>query len=417
MAKQLATEMAPPFHLVAHFMIAGGLFYALSAFIMLFFTAHLDSFFISTTIASITHLYLLGFVMMIIFGAMYQLVPVILEIPLFSKDFAYVQFYIYVVGLLLMSWGFFFEESYLPLLGYGALMVYISIMIFIVNIFLTYRNIEQWSIPAKFIYAANIFLLVGVTLGLLTALNMQYGFLSLNMLSLAKAHISAVLAGFLLMLITGVAMVLIPMFSLAHQFSQEWVEKGFNFIIAGVVLYILGAVLDVALISTLGTLFMLIATVLFILQMREIFKKRVRKEKEFWSENMVASFYYLIASLVILFIAFLTGYERLYLLGGFILFFGFFASIIIGHIYKILPFLVWYQRFSPLVGKQKVPMLHDMVDKDIAMKQYKVTLAGTIVTALGLFFALKFLFFIGVVLLIVGAGMVLYNIYYTLRYE
>ena len=417
MAKQLATEMAPPFHLVAHFMIAGGLFYALSAFIMLFFTAHLDSFFISTTIASITHLYLLGFVMMIIFGAMYQLVPVILEIPLFSKDFAYVQFYIYVVGLLLMSWGFFFEESYLPLLGYGALMVYISIMIFIVNIFLTYRNIEQWSIPAKFIYAANIFLLVGVTLGLLTALNMQYGFLSIDMLSLAKAHISAVLAGFLLMLITGVAMVLIPMFSLAHQFSQEWVEKGFNFIIAGVVLYILGAVLDVALISTLGTLFMLIATVLFILQMREIFKKRVRKEKEFWSENMVASFYYLIASLAILFIAFLTGYERLYLLGGFILFFGFFASIIIGHIYKILPFLVWYQRFSPLVGKQKVPMLHDMVDKDIAMKQYKVTLAGTIVTALGLFFALKFLFFIGVVLLIVGAGMVLYNIYYTLRYE
>ncbi len=417
MAKQLATQMAPPFHLVAHFMIAGGLFYALSAFIMLFFTAHLDSFFISTTIASITHLYLLGFVMMIIFGAMYQLVPVILEIPLFSKDFAYVQFYIYVVGLLLMSWGFFFEESYLPLLGYGALMVYISIMIFIVNIFLTYRNIEQWSIPAKFIYAANIFLLVGVTLGLLTALNMQYGFLSIDMLSLAKAHISAVLAGFLLMLITGVAMVLIPMFSLAHQFSQEWVEKGFNFIIAGVVLYILGAVLDVTLISTLGTLFMLIATVLFILQMREIFKKRVRKEKEFWSENMVASFYYLIASLAILFIAFLTGYERLYLLGGFILFFGFFASIIIGHIYKILPFLVWYQRFSPLVGKQKVPMLHDMVDKDIAMKQYKVTLAGTIVTALGLFFALKFLFFIGVVLLIVGAGMVLYNIYYTLRYE
>ena len=180
MAKQLATEMAPPFNLVAHFMLAGGFFYALTSFILPFYSSYLDSFFVSSTIAAISHLYLLGFVMMIIFGAMYQLVPVILEIPLFSKDFAYVQFYIYVIGLSLMSYGFFFEGSYLPFLTYGALMVYISMIIFTINIFLTYKNIEEWSIPAKYILVSNIFLFIGVTLGLLTALNMQYGFLSID---------------------------------------------------------------------------------------------------------------------------------------------------------------------------------------------------------------------------------------------
>jgi hypothetical protein len=43
------------------------------------------------------------------------------------------------------------------------------------------------------------------------------------------------------------------------------------------------------------------------------------------------------------------------------IFIGFLSPIITAHLYKIVPFLVWFHRFASLVGKQKVPMLADMV--------------------------------------------------------
>ena len=417
MAKQLATEMAPPFNLVAHFMLAGGFFYALASLILPFYSSYLDSFFVSSTIAAISHLYLLGFVMMIIFGAMYQLVPVILEIPLFSKDFAYVQFYIYVIGLSLMSFGFFKEGSYLPFLTYGALMVYISMIIFSVNIFLTYKNIEEWSIPAKYILGSNIFLFIGTTLGLMTALNMQYGIFTFDMMGLVKAHIGGVLLGYVFMTIAGVALVLIPMFSLSHGFDDKYIDRGFYFIVVGVILYEVGNLSEYSFLSAYGTIFIAVSVLLFIYQMKVIFDGKVRKEIDFWAKNMIASFWYLVASLVVFLLGFISGYDRLYFLGGYLLFFGFLASIIVGHIYKILPFLVWYQRFAPLVGKQKVPMLHDMIVINVADKQYLVTLYGTIISSLAIFFTFKYLFILGTLAMVVGAVMVIYNMYYTLTYK
>jgi len=411
MAKQLATEMAPPFNLVAHFMLAGGFFYALSSFILPFYANYMDSFFVSSTIAALSHLFLLGFVMMIIFGAMYQLVPVILEIPLFSKDFAYIQFYIYVVGLSLMAYSFFYEENALALLPYGALLVYVSMIIFTVNIFLTYRNIEEWSIPAKYILVSNIFLFLAITFGFIAALNMQYGFLEVDMMSIVKSHIAGVLFGYVMMTIMGVALVLIPMFSLSHGFSDVWIEKGFYFMTLGVALYMLHFL------ESLGLILIAVSVGLFIYQMYVIWQGRVRKENDFWAKNMMAAFFFLIGSIVIFAIGAIFDAHRLYLLGGYFLFFGFLVFIIVGHIYKILPFLVWYQRFAPLVGKQKVPMLNDMVIIPLADRQFWITLAGTLLSGLALLLGWKYLFILATLAMVVGALMVLKNMYYTLTYK
>ena len=177
MSRNLATEMAPPFTLVAHYFIAGAFFYLLTSAALPFFGSEIDSFFLSSSLASILHLYLLGFVMMIIFGAMYQLVPVVLEIPIFSKDFAYIQFYLYVTGIFMFVFSLYFEE-YSAIMPYGAILMYISMLIFTINIFLTYRNIERWTIVAKFLLVSNVFLLIAVTIGFFITLNLIYGFYS-----------------------------------------------------------------------------------------------------------------------------------------------------------------------------------------------------------------------------------------------
>lgn len=411
MGKQLATEMAPPFNLVAHFMLAGGFFYALTSLVLPFYASNLDTFFVSSTIAALSHLFLLGFVMMIIFGGMYQLVPVILEIPLFSKDFAYIQFYLYVIGLSMMSYAFYFESDYLFLLPYGSLLVYISMIIFTMNIFLTYKNIEEWTISAKYILASNIFLFIAVTYGFIAALNMQYGFLEINMMSLVKAHVVGVLAGYVMMTLMGISLVLIPMFSLSHGFPTTSIERGFNFMVLGVTLYLLQVL------ETFSLGLIAISVLLFIYQMYIIFKDRVRKENDYWVKNMTASFIFIIAVIVISILGFIFDSNSLFMLGGYFLFFGFLVNIIVGHIYKILPFLVWYQRFAPLVGQQKVPLLNDMIIVPLAEKQFTITLYGTLVSGVGVLFGFGYLFILGALAMFVGALMVIYNMYYTLTYK
>ena len=416
MAKQLATEMAPPFNLVAHFMIAGAFFYMLTSFVLPFYADELGGYVVSSTIASLSHLYLLGFVMMIIFGAMYQLVPVILEIPLFSKDFAYIQFYLYVVGLSVMAYAFA-HEKLLFLLPYGSLLVYISMLIFTVNIFLTYRKIEEWSISAKFIFVSNIFLFIAVTFGLIAALNLYYGFLETDVLQIVRAHMAGVLIGYVLMTVMGVAMVLIPMFSLSHGFDEKPVNRAFYFVTVGLVLYMAAALWDVVWLEAAGIASVLVALVLFAYQMWLIFSTRIRKQNDFWAKNMIASFGFFVLSVVIFLVSYLFGWENLGMFAGYLFFFGFLAMVIIGHIYKILPFLVWYQRYSPLVGKRKVPMLNDMVVEKVADWQFWITFAGTVVSALGILFVSKVLFIAGTVVMALSAFLVLYNIYYTLAYR
>lgn len=415
MARQLATQMAPPFVLVAHYFIAGAIFYAISSLLLPFYASEIGGYFLSAQIAALMHLYLLGFVMMVIFGAMYQLIPVVLEIPIFSKDFAYIQFYMFVVGIILFCIGLWYEEWF-NLTTHGALLIYLSMLIFIINIFLTYRNIEKWDIVAKFILVSNIFLFIGISLGFFITLDLHYGFYG-AIESMAKMHIGATILGYVIMTILGVGMVLLPMFALSHNFTQKPIEYAFYIISVGLSFYLVGGFFTFESIQYIGVAFIGVAIILGLYQMYLIFIKRVRKHKDFWFKNMVASFWSVILAFVILALNILTGEQRYSILFGYLLFFGFFIFFIVGHIYKILPFLVWYQRFSPLVGKMKVPMLSDMVKERVADTQFWITLIGLALGVIAIFLDNSIIFTIGAYIMFVGTVLVIYNICFTLMYK
>jgi hypothetical protein len=414
MAKNLATDMAPPFVLVAHYMIAGAIFYAATAFLLPFYANEVSGYFLSSSIASLMHLYLLGFVMMTIFGAMYQLVPVVLEIPIFSKDFAYVQFYMFVGGILIFTFGLW-DENYTQILPYGAMLMYVSMLIFVANVFLTYKNITRWDIVAKFIFTSNIFLTIGVTIGFMIALNLIYGFYP-DILDLVQMHIATTIFGYVIMTIMGIGMILLPMFSLSHGFKQTAIEISFYTIIIGLVLFLFGTFFKINLLKFGGVVFSTVAIFSALYQMYLIFSTRIRKQNDFWAKNMMASFATLIISFFILLAGVITKNDTYFLLFGFTLFFGFFTFFVVGHIYKILPFLVWYQRYSPLVGKIKVPMLNDMIHEKVADAQFWITLTGLLLAIVAIISEIPVVFQIGTVIMGIGTLLVIYNIYFTLIY-
>jgi len=407
MKVSLATEMAPPFVLVAHFFIAAIVFLVLSGLALPFLAHEGDGYFIASSLAAFSHLYLLGFVMMVIFGAMYQLLPVVLEAPIFSKDFAYVQFYIYVVGLLMMVSGFTFDS--LPLLiPYGAVITYTSMIIFCVNVFLTFYRLESLNLVGKFLLVATLFLFVSVSLGFVVALHLGHGLFEIDSNAWIHAHMIGTLAGFVMMVIIGVAMVLLPMFSLSHGYTQKPIESALYLQSTGV----LGAMLcllmgyKTLLIVPFGLV--MFSCVLFIVQMLIILKHRVRKQNDYWVKNILFGLVCFTCSLIV------TWFDVM--LGGVCLFFGFLLPFIVGHIYKILPFLIWYEKFSPLVGKQKVPLLHQMIRTKVADTQTYLLFAAVGLMILGKSVDMHALFYAGTLLLALSILLVVYNVIYTFNY-
>jgi len=99
------------------------------------------------------------------------------------------------------------------------------------------------------------------------------------------------------------------------------------------------------------------------------------------------------------------------------MFFGFFAFAITGHIYKIIPFLVWFERFSPLVGKQKVPMLADMLPKKSSSVQFIFGAIGVVVVAVALLLQDDTFIKAGASFLLIGALAFVRNVFYMINYR
>lgn len=417
MKVSLATEMAPPFVLVAHFFIAGIVFLSLSGVALLMMSSDISGYIISSSLAAFSHLYLLGFVMMVIFGAMYQLLPVVLEAPIFSKDFAYVQFYMYIVGFSLMVSGFSFSDLHL-LIPYGAVITYLSMLIFCFNVFITFYRLENITLVSKFLLIGTIFLFISVSLGLLIGLSLGHGLVAIDIDAWVKAHVIGTLGGFVMLIVMGVAMVLIPMFSLSHGFDEKWIKAALYLQSFGVALCMISLIAALPLLlKTIALVLMICGIACFVIQMIVILKQRARKQNDYWAKNVMFALVCLVASVVACTLYFVFDTPFMGMLTGVLFFFGFLLSFIVGHIYKILPFLIWYEKFSPLVGKQKVPLLHQMIHTKIADTQTWMLFISVIVLCLGVGLQVEKLFFIGSVLLLASLVLVAFNAVFAFNYK
>ena len=400
----LASTMAPPFNLVVHFFIAGIFSLVLSVFMLPFLELQSENHFLSFSLAAFSHLYLLGFVMMIIFGALYQLLPVVLEVPIFSKKSAYVQFYIYFVGIVLLVLGFGIE-SLSFLIPYGAMMSYVAMLIFCVNVVLTFYTLKTLNLISKFLLFGVLFLGLSATKGMVIASHLGYGWFDIVVDEWVKAHMLGALGGFVMMVIMAVAMVLLPMFSLAHNYSKKYLENAFYLHVFGVSFGMLALVFGLKTILYIALIALICSCALFVVQMSLILKARARKQNDYWFKNIVFALICFVLSISLL--------SVMPLLGAILGFFGFLLPLIIGHMYKILPFLIWYKKFSPLVGKKPVPLLHQMIHSRVAEIQTGMLFIAICFLSLSMLLDILVLFYLGSCLLIVSIMLVLYDVGYS----
>jgi hypothetical protein len=408
----VSQDFAPPFKLIAPYFIIGAIFLTLSSVLLFWFDITTLTSLNSTTLSWV-HLFLLGFVMMVIFGAMAQLVPVVLEVGHFSVDLYYIIYPLLFIGTILMAYGFLASPALLP---YGGIVVLISLLIFVLETFLTINKVKKLNLVMGSVLIANISLFLGLIFGILMALGYA-GTISVDIVSLLKAHIYLVLGGYVGITIMGMSLILLPMFWLSHSFSWKPVTYALWTMCIGVLCVMFSAIFDNKLLENGGYILSMTALVLYFYQVYIIYKTRVRLDNDIYLHSLIVSYSSLVLALVLGVIYFIVPSSQLLLTIGWILFFGYIMFIIVGHLYKIVPFLVWYQRFSPLIGKQKVPMLADMVPARSAKFQFGFSLAGVIICGVGIFLANNDIFKIGTSFLFVGTIFIFKDLMYMINFK
>ena len=406
----VSKDYAPPFGMISPFFWIGSIFYLFGTVFLLFLDPEAGHF--DLAVVGWAHWFLLGFMMMIIFGAMAQLVPVVVEVGHFSVDLYYIIWPLLLLGTVVMSLGFWWMPAVLP---YGGLMVLISMLIFLLDTLMTLRKVTHITLTVKTVVASNLFLLAGIITGFVMSLAVGVG-LSVDIGSWLGAHAVMVLGGYVTLTIMGLSMILLPMFGLSHGFDETPVNRAFYLMIAGVVFYFIATVIGWELGKFLAFLLMLASVTLYIYQVLIIYQTRARKENDIWAKSMFVGYGSLLLSAMIGLVYMMTGKEDFLLSSAWFLIMGFFSFLINGHLYKIIPFLVWFERYSPLVGKEKVPMLHEMLPKRMADFEFVFSASGVLVGGVGLLFGNIELYRGGVSLLIAGAIFMMMSVRWMLKY-
>jgi len=388
MNASLATRHAPSFPLIrAHFALglAGACLFGAG---LVAVAPALQGHFFQPQLLGLVHLCVLGWLLPIAVGAMHQLVPVVFEVPVRSERAAWCALALHVTGTaglvghmwtLATGWGF----------TSSALLVASAIWIYAANLLATLARSRTSTLTGAYVIASLLWLLVAATIGASLAVHLHFPWLQVNHLQLLRAHAHAAAFGFFGLLIMGVAFRLLEMFLLSYGAKEGagWLALGASNV--GLLLLTLGLGSALAPLVALGAAAIVVGIASFLVQVRRIWIRRTKRRGDAAWQLTFASFAHLSAvALVGAAIAFVDTApetrDRLTLAYGLLALPGFVGSVVVGQLYKILPFLVWLHRFAPYVGLKRVPSASEILPEGPRRLQAALMQAGLAVLAVGI---------------------------------
>jgi hypothetical protein len=366
----------------------------------------------SQYVIAVTHLFLLGWICSIIMGAMYQLVPVALETRLYSERLARWQFAFHLIGFIGMVW--MFKVWNMKQVGHFGTVMAVGVGMFVFNIARTLLRVPKWNVTATAVTGALFWISLTIAAGLsiatakctyesteglaaaggvrsiVSGLRSLAGFIShFDAISAMHAHAHLGGVGFFTLLIIGVSYKLVPMFTLSEIQSHRRASLSVALLNLGLA----GSFLTILVRSAwkLGFALVVIAALaVYGWELTAILRARKRRALD-WGIRYFLTAAALFVPLAILSVVLswpgltlnpLVGQlENLY---GFLGLIGVVSFAIMGMLYKIIPFLVWFGVYSKHVGRAQVPALADMYSHQLQMFGYWSYLAGLSITSMAI---------------------------------
>lgn len=379
--QQVASQNAPsPSVVIPHFVFGGAILISVFTLLAISPEALLQHYF-NPKLLAMTHLLALGWITMIIFGALYQLIPVILEVKLYSENIAKITLLFLATGTVLLAnsfWNFSLDHS----MHIAGIILNIGVMLFSANVFATAIRSEKKEIERMFILTSVVWLLFTALAGLTLAINLSNPFLSVSHIELLKLHAHAGIVGWFLQLIFGVGSRLLPMFMVSHDLNKKKLAASYYLINSGLLISLAALYFEFSLAVKIGAAIVAFGVFVFLSFLYEAYKRRVKKILDTGMKQSFFAFGVLIVSIILLLVLFLEidpsrrftiKFAAAY---GSAIIVGFITSLIMGQTFKTLPFIVWLNVYKNLFGKSAIPMPKDLYREDILKAQLRIFIVG-----------------------------------------
>ncbi|WP_277678913.1 hypothetical protein [Gracilibacillus dipsosauri] len=328
------------------------------------------------------HLLILGFAVMVVMGAMYQMIPVVLLTPIWNERFGFYQYIITISGILILSIQLGLKPS---IAFYGGAITIIGILMFLFQMYLTIKAQKQKNRITGLVVGALTFLFLTIIAGFLLAWNIGNGEI-LRHESIFSSHLLFGLTGWFTLLIIGFSYKLVPMFSLAHGFSMRWIKKAYFIYLLGMFFLILSFWMNDSTLSQIGWLLLWIGFTLFLLDIREMLAKRLRRQLDRSFRFALMAIYF---GSVIHFLAFIVSLMKANaVIWGVLIYLYIMTWIIfsiLGYLKKIVPVLWWTLKYDKKIGKEQVPALKDLINEKndiIIYCSFLIGIVGTVIAFL-----------------------------------
>ena len=331
---------------------------------------------------AVTHLFVLGFISSVVMGAMYQLVPVTLEVQLHSERLVKFQFAAHALGFVGMVWAFW-NFNFAVVGWFGALLTF-GVGLFVFNLSRTLATVKGWRAIKFGIASALFWLATTVLAGLLLVVGKFWNFSQFQPLAAMHAHAHLGVVGVFVLMIVTVSYKLVPMFTLGELQSERrawWSVVLINLGLLGV----FAAILWQSQLKFIFASVIVAGLAIYGWEILAILRARNRRVLDWGMKYFLTAIALLIPlSAVTLVLAWarlpMTALtmqlENVY---GLLALLGLVGLAILGMLYKIMPFLVWFHSYSRQIGRAKVPALADMYSVPLQIAGYWTYLAGLIV--------------------------------------
>ncbi|MBL7890793.1 MAG: hypothetical protein JNL24_14665 [Bacteroidia bacterium] len=367
---------------------------------------------------SITHILALGWGGIMIFGALYQLLPVIVNSKLYNIKLGFVAFVFILLGVFLLSFCFW-SFNVGVLMQIAAPILLIGVFLFSINVFMTSAP-KKKTIEYEFVVSAILWLLVTCIVGVLMVFNFEYVFLSREHLHYLTLHAHVGAFGFFLLLIIGVSSKLIPMFLLSTPISNSSLVYSFYAINLGLVLilsdgFVFGSIDRIFFYALL--IFTGILTYLYFIY--SAYKSRVRRVLDIPMRKSMLAFIFILLLVFFYISTYALGsieYTFRFIVStGLLFFMGFISILIFGQTFKTFPFIVWIAKFKDTKNRKILPK--DLYSEKLLQFQLPVFFIGFLVFLLGILAQNIQLLYCGAILFVITALLFFINVMKIVLYK
>lgn len=417
LAKTTSYKIVLPFYLYA------AVSFLLATVLLVFSSAQFLIHYFHPTILAITHTMALGWATMIIIGACHQLVPVLIEGELYSNKLAYATFVLMAIGIPLLVHGFYVFNVGVFTQG-GGLLIIFALLLFLYNIGKSITQSKHENIHAIFVFTAIIWLLLTAILGWILLFNFTTMVLPYDSLHYLSLHAHIGIAGWFLLLIIGIASRLIPMFLISKYNNTNllwWIYACINL---GLLLFGVLFFLTAKLIYYAFPILMVSSGIfIFMFYCLRAYQQRIRKQVD--AQMKLSVFSVMIMAMPIVFLILLlllmtysnVNQIRLATAYGFVLFFVWITSIILGMTFKTLPFIVWNKVYHHRARIGKTPNPKDLFDDNIFKLMSVCYLIASVLLLSGILLSNAILISCGAVGLLCTAILYNYNVFILLKHK